>query len=137
MKSNETSSVEISKSLGSIYGSMIVFAAVMYFLSSFFSALPTDVHVRAFTLLWIIGVMLGLMGAEIARNLLQNGFSILGFITMLAVNFGFTLFLMVVYADLLPTVSDTAVGMILVYGLAAGIAYIGLALWSLKERRKQ
>ncbi len=134
MTNKEFQGTEIAKVLGSIYGSMIILAAVMLFLSSLFSGLNIDIQVRVFTLFWLIAFMISLLGAELARNLHKSGFGMIGFLGFLVLNYFLVVFLMAVYADMLdPTVGSTAIGMTLVYVVVAAIGYIALVLWVLRD----
>ncbi|MFW9967487.1 MAG: hypothetical protein ACFFEA_10075 [Candidatus Thorarchaeota archaeon] len=136
--SGQGDGIEVSKVLGSIYGSMVVLAAVLLFLSLTFGTLTLDIQVRTFVLFWLVGLMLALTGAELARNLYKSGMSIFSFIAFLVVNLFLVLFLMVVFADMLSNeAASTAIGMVLVFLLVGAISYLILAFWMIKEWRSK
>jgi len=136
--SSQADGTEISKVLGSIYGSMIILAAFLLFLSLTFGTLTLDIQVRTFMLFWLVGLMLALTGAELARNLYKSGMSIFSFIAFLVVNLFLVLFLMVVFADMLSNeAASTAIGMILAFLVAGAISYIILAFWMIREWRSK
>ncbi|MFX0056409.1 MAG: hypothetical protein ACFFAD_15885 [Candidatus Hermodarchaeota archaeon] len=136
--SSQGDGAEISKVLGSIYGSMVILAAVLMFLSITFGTLTLDIQNRAFTLFWLVGAMMAVTGAELARNLYKSGMSFFTFIIFLIVNLFLALFLMVVFADMLSTeAANTAIGMVLVYLVAVAAYYLILVLWTLREWRSK
>ena len=136
--SGQGDGAEISKVLGSIYGSMVILAAVLLFLSITFGTLTLDMQNRAFTLFWLVGAMMAVTGAELARNLYKSGMSLFTFIIFLIVNLFLALFLMVVFADMLSTeAANTAIGMVLVYLVAVAAYYLILVLWTLIEWRSK
>ncbi|MFW9802761.1 MAG: hypothetical protein ACFFAX_13250 [Promethearchaeota archaeon] len=136
--SSQGDGAEISKVLGSIYGSMVILAAVLMFLSITFGTLTLDIQNRAFTLFWLVGAMMAVTGAELARNLYKSGMSLFTFIIFLIVNLFLALFLMVVFADMLSTeAANTAIGMVLVYLVAVAAYYLILVLWTLREWRSK
>ena len=136
--SGQGDGTEISKVLGSIYGSMVILAAVLMFLSITFGSLPLDVQNRTFTLFWLVGAMMAITGAELGRNLYKSGMSLFTFVIFLFVNLFLAVFLMVVFADMLSTeAANTAIGMILIYLIAVAAYYLILVLWSLREWRSK
>ena len=117
---------------------MVILAAVLLFLSLTFGTLTLDIQVRTFMLFWLVGLMLALTGAELARNLYKSGMSIFSFIAFLVVNLFLVLFLMVVFADMLSNeAASTAIGMILAFLVAGAISYIILAFWMIREWRSK
>ncbi|MFX1368320.1 MAG: hypothetical protein ACFFAY_06970 [Promethearchaeota archaeon] len=138
--SSQESGSKVSRVLGSIYGSMIIIASVLLFITSFGMATAimstTDKQVRVFMLFWMVCWMLAVTGAELARGLYKSGMSLLTSFLLLLVNFAFVLFLQVVFADTLNVdAAGTAVGMVVVY-LIGGAAYnLILVLLMLREWR--
>jgi hypothetical protein len=136
--SGQGDGTEISKVLGSIYGSMVILAAVLMFLSITFGTLTLDIQNRAFTLFWLVGAMMAITGAELARNLYKSGMSLFTFIVFLLVTLFLSVFLMVVFADMLSTeAANTAIGMVLIYLVAVAAYYLILVLWTLREWRSK
>ena len=115
---------------------VILVAALLFMASIYFGGLLTDFQVRAFMVFWLVGLMMALVGAELARNLYKSGMSFFTFIAFLLVNFVLVLMLMVVFADMLSTeAASTAVGMVVIYMIVGAISYLVLLLWMLKEWR--
>jgi hypothetical protein len=136
--SGQGDGTEISKVLGSIYGSMVILAAILLFLSITFGTLTLDVQNRTFTLFWLVGAMMAVTGAELARNLYKSGMSLFTFIIFLLVNLFLVLFLMVVFSDMLSTeAANAALGMVLVFLVAVAAYYLILVLLTLREWRSK
>jgi hypothetical protein len=132
------SPTEIGKVLGSIYGSLIILFAVLFFLSTIFSSLPTDAAMHSFFLFLIVGGFIILIGAELAKVLFKSGITIVGFFGFLALNLLMVVFGLAVFVDIVvPTVMDTTIQMVLYLLLAAVAWYAILILWMAMEWRKK
>jgi hypothetical protein len=132
------SPTEIGKVLGSIYGSLIILFAVLFFLSTIFSSLPTDAALHSFFLILIVGAFIILIGAELAKVLFKAGITIVGFFGFLALNLLMVAFGLAVFVDIVvPTVMDTTIQMVLYLLLAAVAWYAILILWMAMEWRKK
>lgn len=130
------SHAETGKVLGSVYGSLIVLLAATLLLSSVFSVLPTDATIRAFTLAWILGGFLILMGTELARSMYKSGITIVGFLGFLALNLLLVTFYLAVFADIVtPTTADYSIQMVVYLIIGSVVWYAVMLLWMfLKER---
>lgn len=129
--SNE--SVETGKVLGSIYGSLIILLAVLLFMSSLFSSLPTDPAMRSFLLIWVVGAMIIVIGAELARALQKAGMTIVGFFGFLILNLFLVIFALALYADI---VTPTAIDLLIYLLIGSAAWYIILVLWLVWDWRK-
>jgi hypothetical protein len=131
--SNEN--VETGKILGSIYGSMIILLAVLLFMSSIFASLLPDPALRSFFLIWVVGAMIVIMGAEVARVLQKSGMTIVGFFGFLILNLVLVLFALALFADIVT--ADPLAIQLVVYLLIGAVAwYIVLTLLLLRDWRK-
>ncbi|NHJ14732.1 MAG: hypothetical protein EAX95_13715 [Candidatus Thorarchaeota archaeon] len=141
--SNQESKADISRVLASIYGSMVILAGILLFLTSTGIALTTlllttDHQVRAFMLFWLVCWMLLVTGVELARNLYKSGMSSLTFLLFLLVNFVMVLMIQVVFADTLNTdAAGTAVGMVVAYLIGGAIYTLLIVLLMLREWRSR
>lgn len=132
-----TKPVETGKVLGSIYGSLIIFFAVLFFLSSFFSSLPSDAAMRSFLLTWIVGGFIVLIGAELGRVLFKSGVTIVGFLGFLVLNLFMIVMGLAVFADMVvPTASDFSIQLVVCLLLASAAWYVILVLFTLRDWRK-
>ena len=137
-QNNTTSPVETGKILGSIYGSLIILFAILLFLSTLFSGLPTDAALRSFFLILAVGGFIILIGAELARVLFKSGVTIVGFFGFLSFNLLIVLFGLAVYVDIVvPTVMDTTIQMVIFLLLASLLWYVVLVILSLRDWRKK
>ncbi len=133
-----SSPTETGKVLGSIYGSLIIIFAVLFFLSTVFSSLATDAALRSFFLFLIVGGFIILIGAELARVLFKSGVTIVGFFGFLALNLLMVVFGLAVFVDIVvPTVMDTTIQMVIYLLLASVAWYAILILWMAMEWRKK
>lgn len=132
-----TKPVETGKVLGSIYGSLIIFFAVLFFLSSFFSLLPSDAAMRSFLLTWLVGGFIVLIGAELGRVLFKSGVTIVGFLGFLVLNLFMIVMGLAVFADMVvPTASDFSIQLVVCLLLASAAWYVILVLFTLRDWRK-
>ncbi|MCK5266404.1 MAG: hypothetical protein KAR03_12415 [Candidatus Thorarchaeota archaeon] len=137
-QNNTTSPVETGKILGSIYGSLIILFAILLFLSTLFSGLPTDAALRSFFLILAVGGFIILIGAELARVLFKSGVTIVGFFGFLSFNLLIVLFGLAVYVDIVvPTVMDTTIQMVIFLLLASLVWYVVLVILLLRDWRKK
>ncbi len=137
-QNNTTSPVETGKILGSIYGFLIILFAILLFLSTLFSALPSDAALRSFFLILVVGGFIVLIGAELARVLFKSGVTIVGFFGFLALNLLMVTFGLAVYVDIVvPTVMDTTIQMVLFLLLASVVWYVVLIVLLLRDWRKK
>ena len=137
-QNNTTSPVETGKILGSIYGSLIILFAILLFLSTLFSGLPTDAALRSFFLILAVGGFIILIGAELARVLFKSGVTIVGFFGFLLFNLLIVLFGLAVYVDIVvPTVMDTTIQMVIFLLLASLVWYVVLVILLLRDWRKK
>ena len=137
-QNNATSPVETGKILGSIYGSLVILFAILLFLSTLFSVLPTDAALRSFFLILAVGGFILLIGAELARVLFKSGVTIVGFFGFLAFNLLIVLFGLAVYVDIVvPTVMDTTIQMVVLLLLASLVWYAVLVILMLRDWRKK
>ena len=128
------SPVEAGKVLGSVYGSLIIFFAVLFFLSTFFSSLPSDAAFRSFQLTWLVGGFIVLIGAELGRVLFKSGVTIVGFLGFLVLNLFMIVIGLAVFADLvIPTLIDYPILLVVYLLIASAIWYIILVLWTLRD----
>jgi hypothetical protein len=135
---NNTGPAETGKVLGSIYGSLIILFAVLFFLSTIFSSLATDAAMRSFFLFLIVGGFIILIGAELARVLFKSGVTVVGFFGFLALNLLMVVFGLAVFVDIVvPTVMDTTIQMVIYLLLASVAWYAILILWMAVEWRKK
>ena len=133
-QAENTNPVEAGKVLGSIYGSLIIFFAVLFFLSTFFSSLPSDAAFRSFQLTWLVGGFIVLIGAELGRVLFKSGVTIVGFLGFLVLNLFMIVIGLAVFADLVvPTTIDYPILLVVYLLLAAAVWYIILVLWTLRD----
>ena len=133
-QAENTSPVETGKVLGSIYGSLIIFFAVLFFLSTFFSSLPSDPAFRSFQLMWLVGGFIVLIGAELGRVLFKSGATIVGFLGFLVLNLFMVVIGLSVFADLVvPTAIDLPIQLVVFLLLASAAWYIILVLWTLRD----
>ena len=129
--------VETGKVLGSIYGSLIIFFAVLFFLSTFFSSLPTGAAIRSFQLMWLVGGFLVLIGAELSRVLFKSGVTIVGYLGFLVLNLFMVVIGLAVFADLVvPTAIEFPIQLVVYLLIASVIWYIILVLLSVLDWRK-
>ncbi len=137
-QNNATSPVETGKILGSIYGSLVILFAILLFLSTLFSVLPSDAALRSFFLILSVGGFIILIGAELARVLFKSGVTIVGFFGFLLFNLLIVLFGLAVYVDIVvPTVMDTTIQMVIFLLLASLLWYVVLVILSLRDWRKK
>lgn len=137
-QNNTTSPVETGKILGSIYGSLIILFAILLFLSTLFSGLPSDAAMRSFFLILAVGGFIILIGAELARVLFKSGVTIVGFFGFLSFNMLLVLFGLAVYVDIVvPTVMDTTIQMVIFLLLASLVWYVVLVILLLRDWRKK
>ena len=137
-QNNTTSPVETGKILGSIYGSLIILFAILLFLSTLFSGLPSDAVMRSFFLILAVGGFIILIGAELARVLFKSGVTIVGFFGFLSFNLLIVLFGLAVYVDIVvPTVMDTTIQMVIFLLLASLVWYVVLVILSLRDWKKK
>lgn len=137
-QNNTTSPVETGKILGSIYGSLVILFAILLFLSTLFSVLPTDAALRSFFLILAVGGFIILIGAELARVLFKSGVTIVGFFGFLLFNLLIVLFGLAVYVDIVvPTVMDTTIQMVIFLLLASLLWYVVLVILLLRDWRKK
>ncbi|MFX1560094.1 MAG: hypothetical protein ACFFBL_05875 [Promethearchaeota archaeon] len=133
-QAENTNPVEAGKVLGSIYGSLIIFFAVLFFLSTFFSSLPNDAAFRSFQLTWLVGGFIVLIGAELGRVLFKSGVTIVGFLGFLVLNLFMIVIGLAVFADLVvPTAIDYPILLVVSLLLASAVWYIILVLWTLRD----
>lgn len=133
-QAENTNPVEAGKVLGSIYGSLIIFFAVLYFLSTFFSSLPSDAAFRSFQLTWLVGGFIVLIGAELGRVLFKSGVTIVGFLGFLVLNLFMIVIGLAVFADLVvPSAIDYPIQLVVYLLLASAVWYIILVLWTLRD----
>ena len=133
-QAENTNPVEAGKVLGSIYGSLIIFFAVLFFLSTFFSSLPSDAAFRSFQLIWLVGGFLVLIGAELGRVLFKSGVTIVGFLGFLVLNLFMIVIGLAVFADLVVhTAIDYPILLVVYLLIASAIWYIILVLWTLRD----
>lgn len=136
-QSENTNPVETGKVLGSIYGSLIIFFAVLLFLSTFFSSLPSVAAFRSFQLIWLVGGFIVLIGAELGRVLFKSGVTIIGFIGFLVLNLFMIVMGLAVFADMVvPTAIDLPIQLVVYLLLASAAWYIILVLLALRDWRK-
>jgi hypothetical protein len=132
------SPAETGKVLGSIYGSLIILFAVLFFLSTIFSALSADAAMRSFYLILIVGGFIVLIGAELARVLFKSGITIVGFFGLLALNLLMVIFGLAVFVDIVvPTVMDATIQMVIFLLLASVAWYAILIIWMVWDWRKK
>lgn len=137
-QSDTVSPVETGKILGSIYGSLIILFAILLFLSTIFSILPTDAALRSFFLILAVGGFVILIGAELARVLFKSGVTIVGFFGFLAFNLLLVTFGLAVFVDIvIPTAMDTTIQMVILLLLASLVWYIVLIVLLLRDWRKK
>lgn len=133
-QAENTHPVETGKVLGSIYGSLIIFFAVLFFLSTFFSALPSYAAFRSFQLTWLVGGFIVLIGAELGRVLFKSGTTIVGFLGFLVINLFMVVMGLAVFADMVvPTAIDLPIQLVVYLLLASAAWYIILVLWTLRD----
>jgi hypothetical protein len=133
-QSENAKPVETGKVLGSIYGSLIIFFAVLLFLSTFFSSLPSDAAFRSFQLTWLVGGFIVLIGAELGRVLFKSDVTIVGFLGFLVLNLFMVVMALAVFADLvIPTATDFPIQMVVYLLLASAAWYIILVLFTLRD----
>ena len=136
-QSENTNPVETGKVLGSIYGSLIIFFAVLLFLSTFFSSLPSVAAFRSFQLIWLVGGFIVLIGAELGRVLFKSGVTIIGFIGFLVLNLFMIVMGLAVFADMVvPSAIDLPIQLVVYLLLASAAWYIILVLLALRDWRK-
>lgn len=139
MSQNENQKlVESGKILGSMYGSLIIFFAVLFFLGFMaFSSLPSWAAERSFILIWSVGVFIVILGAELGRVLFKSGVTVVGFFGLLALNLLMIVIGLAVYVDVvLPTASDVTIQWVLVLLVATIVWYFVLCLLLFRERRR-
>ena len=125
---------ETGKILGSIYGSLIILFAVLLFLSTIFSTLPTYAALRSFQLILIVGAFLVIMGAELAKVLFKSGITIVGFLGFLIFNLFMVALGLAVFVDMVvPTVMDVTIQMVVYLLIGSLIWYVVLILILLRE----
>jgi hypothetical protein len=135
-QTENVSPAETGKVLGGIYGSLILFFAVLFFLASLFAIQPGYVALRAFQLTVLIGSFIVLIGAELARVLFKSGVTIVGFLGFLVLNLFVVVMGLAVFADLVvPTVPE-AISLVVILLLASAVWYILLCLIMLRDWRK-
>jgi hypothetical protein len=139
LSQNENSPpTETGKILGSIYGSLIILFAILLFLSTIFTSLPTDAALRSFYLILVVGTFVVIMGAELARVLFKSGITIVGFLGFLIFNLLMVAFGLAVFVDIVvPTVMDTTIQMVVYLLLGSIVWYIVLILLSLREWKQK
>ena len=126
--------VETGKVLGSIYGSLTIFFAILLFLSTFFSSLPSDAAFRSFQLIWLVGGFIVLIGAELGRVLFKSGVTIVGFLGLLVLNLFMIVIGLAVFADLVvPTAIEYPIQLVVFLLIASAVWYIILVLWTLRD----
>lgn len=130
--------VESGKILGSMYGSLIIFFAVLFFLGSIaFSSLPQWAAERSFILVWSVGAFIVILGAELGRVLFKSGVTVVGFLGLLALNLLMIILSLAVYVDVvIPTASETSIQWVLILLIGAIAWYIILCLLILRDRRR-
>ncbi len=131
--SNE--SVETGKVLGSIYGSLIILFAVLLFMSSIFAGLLPDAALRSYFFIYIVGIMIVFIGAELARILLKSGMTVVGFFVFLIMNLLMVIFAVALFADIVTT-DPFAIQLLLFLLIGAAAWYIVLILLCLRDWRK-
>jgi hypothetical protein len=137
-KGDNVSPVETGKVLGSTYGSLIILFAVLFFLSTIFSALAADAAMRSFFLILLVGGFIVIIGAELARVLFKSGITIVGFFGFLALNLLMVVFGLAVFVDIVvPTVMDTTIQMVIFLLLASVAWYAILIIWMILDWRKK
>jgi hypothetical protein len=138
-QTEEQKIVETGKVLGSMYGSLIIFFAVIFFLGSLaFSSLPIWAAERSFILIWSVGALIVVLGAEIGRVLFKSGVTIVGFLGFLALNLMMVVLGLAVYVDVVvPTASEATIQWVLMLVVATIAWYFILCLWMLRERRRR
>ena len=137
MSQGENSSpVETGKVLGGIYGSLIVFFAILFFLANFFVLLPSYAALRAFQFTCLVGGFIVLLGAEIGRVLFKSGVTIVGFLGFLALNLAMVVMGLALFADMvIPTLTD-AIMYVVILLLASGVWYLIIIILTLREWRQ-
>ncbi len=121
---------EAGKMIGSLYGVLVFFLSVMLFLSTFFSTLPGDVINRTYSLVFVIGCLIVLMGTELARMMYKNGMTIVGFLGFLVFNLMMVLLAVAIFADIVgPTPYGDAIGILLALIVGSVAWYAILLLW--------
>ncbi len=129
---------ETGKILGSIYGSLVILFAILLFLSTFFSVLPTDAALRSFFLILSVGGLIILIGAELARVLFKSGVTVVGFFGFLAFNLLIVTFGLAVFVDIvIPTAMDTTIQMVILLLLASLVWYAVLVILLFRDWKKK
>jgi hypothetical protein len=93
---------------------------------------------RSFFLILIVGGFIVLIGAELARVLFKSGITIVGFFGLLVLNLLMVIFGLAVFGDIVvPTVTDTAIQMVIYLLLASVAWYAILIIWMIWGWRKK
>ena len=129
---------ETGKILGSIYGSLIILFAILFFLSTIFTTLPSDAALRSFQLTLVVGAFIVIMGAELARVLFRSGVTIVGFLGFLIFNLLMVALGLAVFVDIVvPTVMDVTIQMVVYLLIGSIVWYAILILLSFREWKQK
>ncbi len=129
--------VETAKVLGSLYGSLVILFSVLFFFSApYFATFPTDVAMRSFWLVWIIGCTIVLIGAEIVWQLRKSGMTLISFFGFLFLNLFLIVMALAVFADIVtPTTLNLPIQLVILLVVASLFGYVILIFWTLKDWR--
>jgi hypothetical protein len=133
-QSENSPPTETGKILGSIYGSLVILFAILLFLSTIFTTLPTDAALRSFQLILVVGAFLVIIGAELAKVLFKSGITIVGFLGFLIFNLLMVALGLAVFVDMVvPTVMDVTIQMVVYLLIGSLVWYVVLILILLRE----
>ncbi len=122
--------IQHAKVLAMLYGSICIFIAIVFFSTGWMLSNTAEQRLRAFTLVWIAGLMTIPIFLELLRSLFKSGMNSLVVASMGILNIAFVSMILVVYADLIVyDIADTPILMVIIFLGLESLFMLLVAMW--------
>ncbi len=127
---NKAKPIQHAKVMGMLYGVLTIFLAVLFFSTGWIASNTVDQRLRAFTMVWVVGLFTLLVCLEMIHYLFNSGMNPLGLALLGILNIAFIGLVLAVFADLIVfDIADTPIALVVVYLAISIIGTLIVILW--------